>query len=36
METNAHTGTTIDEVAAGIYRINTPLRIDAMMTLLEG
>lgn len=30
MQTNAHTGTTIDEVAAGIYRINTPLRIDAI------
>lgn len=30
MLTNAHTGTTIDEVAAGIYRINTPLRIDAI------
>lgn len=28
MQTNAHTGTTIDEVADGIYRINTPLRID--------
>ncbi len=28
MLTNAHTGTRIDEVAAGIYRINTPLRID--------
>ncbi len=28
MLTNRHTGTTIDEVAAGIYRINTPLRID--------
>lgn len=36
MQTNAHTGTTIDEVATGIYRINTPLRIDVMMTLLEG
>ena len=30
MQTNAHTGTTIDEVAAGIYRINTPLRICAI------
>lgn len=30
MQTNAHTGTTIDEVAAGIYRINTPLRIDSI------
>lgn len=30
MQTNAHTGTTIDEVAAGIYRINTPLRIDTI------
>lgn len=30
MLTNSHTGTRIDEVAAGIYRINTPLRIDAM------
>jgi len=30
MQTNAHTGTRIDEVAAGIYRINTPLRIDAI------
>lgn len=30
MQTNAHTGTTIDEVAAGIYRINTPLQIDAI------
>ena len=30
MLTNAHTGTTIDEVAAGIYRITTPLRIDAI------
>ena len=30
MQTNAHTGTTIDEVAAGIYRINTLLRIDAI------
>lgn len=30
MLTNAHMGTTIDEVAAGIYRINTPLRIDAI------
>ena len=24
MQTNSHTGTRIDEVAAGIYRINTP------------
>lgn len=30
MLTNAHTGTRIDEVAAGIYRINTPLRTDAI------
>ncbi len=30
MQTNAHTGTRIDEVASGIYRINTPLRIDAI------
>lgn len=30
MLTNPHTGTTIDEVAAGIYRINTPLPIDAI------
>lgn len=30
MLTNSHTGTRIDEVAPGIYRINTPLRIDAM------
>ena len=30
MQTNAHTGTTIDEVAAGIYRINTPLPIEAI------
>lgn len=30
MLTNAHTGTRIDEVAAGIYRINTPLQIDAI------
>lgn len=30
MQTNAHTGTTIDEVAAGIYRINTPLQVDAI------
>tara|TARA_R110002073_G_scaffold335442_3_gene527428 strand:- start:6763 stop:7512 length:750 start_codon:yes stop_codon:yes gene_type:complete len=30
MQTNAHTGTTIDEVAEGIYRINTPLRSDAI------
>ena len=28
MITNPHTGTRIDEVAAGIYRINTPLRVD--------
>lgn len=27
---NPHTGTRIDEVAPGIYRINTPLRIDAI------
>lgn len=30
MQTNAHTGTRIDEVASGIYRINTPLSIDAI------
>ena len=30
MQTNAHTETTIDEVAEGIYRINTPLKIDAV------
>lgn len=30
MQTNPHTGTRIDEVAANIYRINTPLRIDAI------
>ncbi|MGE0757837.1 MAG: hypothetical protein AB7O38_12490 [Pirellulaceae bacterium] len=30
MLTNSITGTRIDEVAAGIYRINTPLRIDAI------
>lgn len=30
MQTNAHTGTTIDEVADGIYRINTPLITDAI------
>ncbi|HUG19340.1 MAG TPA: MBL fold metallo-hydrolase [Planctomycetaceae bacterium] len=30
MQTNAHTETTIDEVADGIYRINTPLRIEAI------
>lgn len=30
MQTNAHTGTTVDEVAAGIYRINTPLETDAI------
>jgi flavorubredoxin len=30
MITNSHTGTRIDEVAAGIYRINTPLRVDAI------
>ena len=30
MQTNAHTGTRIDEIASGIYRINTPLRIDAI------
>lgn len=30
MLTNPHTGTRIDEVAPGIYRINTPLRIDAI------
>jgi flavorubredoxin len=28
--TNSHTGTRIDEVAPGIYRINTPLKIDAI------
>ena len=31
MLTNSHTGTRIDEVAPGIYRINTPLKIDAMV-----
>ncbi len=30
MITNQHTGTRIDEVAAGIYRINTPLRVDSI------
>lgn len=30
MLTNPHTGTRIDEVASDIYRINTPLRIDAI------
>lgn len=30
MLTNPHTGTRIDEVAPGIYRINTPLRTDAI------
>ena len=30
MLTNLHTGTRIDEVAEGIYRINTPLMIDAV------
>lgn len=30
MQTNAKTETTIDEVADGIYRINTPLYIDAI------
>ena len=30
MLTNPHTGTRIDEVAEGIYRINTPLMIDAI------
>jgi flavorubredoxin len=30
MLTNPHSGTRIDEVAAGIYRINTPLRVDAI------
>lgn len=30
MLTNAHTGTRIDEVAAGIYRINTPLRTPSI------
>ena len=30
MQTNAHTGTRIDDVASGIYRISTPLRIDAI------
>jgi flavorubredoxin len=30
MLTNQHTGTRIDEVAAGIYRINTPLDIPAI------
>jgi hypothetical protein len=27
MITNAHTGTSIDEVAAGVYRIHTPLDV---------
>lgn len=30
MQTNAHTGTRIDEVADGIYRINTPLHAPGM------
>jgi flavorubredoxin len=30
VQTNAHTETRIDEVAPGFYRINTPLRIDAI------
>ena len=30
MLTNSHTGTRIDEVAAGIYRVNTPLQIPAI------
>jgi flavorubredoxin len=30
MQTNPHSGTRIDEVAAGIYRINTPLHIEAI------
>src|SRR4030081_1418872 len=30
MLTNSHTGTRIDEVAEGIYRINTPLMIDTI------
>ncbi len=30
MQTNPHTRTRIDEVAAGIYRINTPLLIEAI------
>lgn len=30
MLTNLHTGTRIDEVAPGIYRINTPLRTAAI------
>ena len=30
MLTNPHTGTKIDEVAEGIYRINTPLMVDAI------
>jgi flavorubredoxin len=30
MVTNSQSGTRIDEVAAGIYRINTPLRVDAI------
>jgi len=30
MLTNSHTGTKIDEVAEGIYRINTPLMIDTI------
>jgi hypothetical protein len=28
--TSSHSGTSIDEVETGIYRINTPLRIDAI------
>ena len=30
MQTNSHTGTTVDEVAAGVYRINIPLKVDAI------
>src|SRR5580765_5400657 len=30
MLTNSHTGTRIDEVAPGICRVNTPLRVDAI------
>ena len=30
MITNSQSGTRIDEIASGIYRINTPLRIEAI------
>jgi hypothetical protein len=30
MITNAQSGTRVDEIADGIYRINTPVRIDAI------